>query len=87
MILSVHVIHRVNSVSLTDVGGCREQTPRGAPWVSGFVGHFVQTWPDSEYSHTVQCLDYPMNLCVMMYTGRLRAKTINYTACGKKTTH
>ncbi len=20
--------------------------------------HFVQTWPDSECSHTVQCLDY-----------------------------
>ncbi len=30
------------------------------PWptlVSGLVGHFVQTWPDSECSHTVQCLD------------------------------
>ncbi len=25
-----------------------EQPPRGAPWVSGLVGHFVQTWPDSE---------------------------------------
>ncbi len=37
--------------------GCREQPPRGAPWVSGLVGHFVQTWPDSECSHTVQCLD------------------------------
>ncbi len=34
---------------------CREQPPRGAPWVSGLVGHFVQTWPDSECSHTVQC--------------------------------
>ncbi len=31
--------------------------PRGPPWVSGLVGHFVQTWPDSECSHTVQCLD------------------------------
>ncbi len=30
---------------------------RGAPWVSGLVGHFVQTWPDSECSHTVQFLD------------------------------
>ncbi len=38
-------------------GGYREQTPRGAPWVSGLVGHFVQTWPDSECSHTVQFLD------------------------------
>ncbi len=38
-------------------GACREQPPRGAPWVSGLVGHFVQTWPDSECSHTVQCLD------------------------------
>ncbi len=37
--------------------GCREQPPLGAPWVSGLVGHFVQTWPDSECSHTVQCLD------------------------------
>ncbi len=25
--------------------GALEQPPRGAPWVSGFVGHFVQTWP------------------------------------------
>ncbi len=39
------------------VGGWREQPPRGPPWVSGLVGHFVQTWPDSECSHTVQCLD------------------------------
>ncbi len=39
------------------VMGCREQPPRGAPWVSGLVVHFVQTWPDSECSHTVQCLD------------------------------
>ncbi len=31
--------------------------PRGAPWVSGLVGHFVQTWSDSECSHTVQFLD------------------------------
>ena len=37
--------------------GCRERPPRGAPWVSGLVGHFVQTWPDSECSHTVQFLD------------------------------
>ncbi len=37
--------------------GCREQPPRGAPWESGLVGHFVQTWPDSECSHTVQFLD------------------------------
>ncbi len=37
--------------------GCREQPPRGAPWVSGLVAHFVQTWPDSECSHTVQFLD------------------------------
>ncbi len=27
----------------TDVAGSREQPPRGAPWVSGLVGHFVQT--------------------------------------------
>ncbi len=37
--------------------GWRGQPPRGPPWVSGLVGHFVQTWPDSECSHTVQCLD------------------------------
>ncbi len=38
-------------------GACREQPSRGASWVSGFVGHFFQTWPDSECSHTVQFLD------------------------------
>ncbi len=37
--------------------GWRGQPPRGPPWVSGVVGHFVQTWPDSECSHTVQYLD------------------------------
>ncbi len=37
--------------------GWREQPPRGPPWVSGLVGHFVQTWPDCECSHTVQYLD------------------------------
>ena len=37
--------------------GCREHPPHGAPWVSGLVGHFVQTWPDSECSHTVQFSD------------------------------
>ncbi len=36
--------------------GAWEQPPRGAPWVSGLVAHFVQTWPDSECSHTVQFL-------------------------------
>ncbi len=41
----------------TCLWGCREQPPRGAPWVSGLVEHFVQTWPDSECSHTVQFLD------------------------------
>ncbi len=34
-----------------------EQPPRGVPWVSGLVRHFVQTWSDSECSHTVQFLD------------------------------
>ncbi len=37
-----------------------EQPPRGypwVPWVSGLVvGRLVQTWPDSECSHTVQFL-------------------------------
>ena len=33
------------------------EPPHGAPWVLGLVGHFVQTWPDSECSHTVQFLD------------------------------
>ncbi len=37
--------------------GCRELPPCGAPWVSGLVGHCVQTWPDSECSHTLQYLD------------------------------
>ncbi len=37
--------------------GYREQPPRGALWVSGLVGQFVQTWPDSECSRTVQCSD------------------------------
>ncbi len=36
--------------------GSWDQPPRGVPRVSGLVGHFVQTWPDSECSHTVQCL-------------------------------
>ncbi len=44
-------------LTLLTLPGCREQPPRGAPWVSGLVGHFVQTWPDSECSHAVQCLD------------------------------
>ncbi len=36
---------------------CAESSlPHGATWVSG-LGHFVQTWPDSECSHTVQFLD------------------------------
>ncbi len=34
--------------SITRTRGAWEQPPRGAPWVSGLVGHFVQTWPDSE---------------------------------------
>ncbi len=38
-------------------GGILNTNPSTAPWVSGLVGHFVQTWPDSECSHTVQCLD------------------------------
>ncbi len=37
--------------------GVQRAASRGAPWVSGLVGHFVQIWPDSECSHTVQCLD------------------------------
>ncbi len=37
--------------------GAWEKPPRGALWVLGLVGHFVQTWPDSECSHTVQFLD------------------------------
>ncbi len=33
-----------SSVGFSSVAkGCREQPPRGAPWVSGLVGHFVQT--------------------------------------------
>ncbi len=31
-----------------DIWGAWEQPPRGAPWVSGLVRHFVQIWPDSE---------------------------------------
>ncbi len=41
----------------TGSGGAWEQPPRGVPWVSGLVGHFVQTWLDSKCSHTVQFLD------------------------------
>ena len=37
--------------------GAWKQSPLGVPWVSGLVGHFVQTWSDSECSHTVQFLD------------------------------
>ncbi len=50
-------ICEVQLATLTRAPGCREQPPRGAPWVSGLVGHFVQTWPDGECSHTVQFLD------------------------------
>ncbi len=55
-------LHDVDLVALfsgplQSVMGCREQPPRGAPWVSGLVGHFVQTLPDSECSHKVQFLD------------------------------
>ncbi len=45
------------AVEKLNIACTREQPPRGAPWVSGLVGHFVHTWPDSECSHTVQCLD------------------------------
>ncbi len=46
-----------NVETFINIFGWREQPPRGPPWVSGLVGHFVLTWPDSERSHTVQCLD------------------------------
>ncbi len=49
-------IWMISAISLR-ISGCREQPPHGAPWVSGLVGHFVQTWPDCECSHTVQFLD------------------------------
>ncbi len=28
--------------------GCMRAASTWRPWVSGLVGHFVQTWPDSE---------------------------------------
>ncbi len=28
--------------------GCMRADSTWRPWVSGLVGHFVQTWPDSE---------------------------------------
>ncbi len=30
------------------VVGCMRAASTWRPWVSGLVGHFVQTWPDSE---------------------------------------
>ncbi len=56
MIRKIRTLHSYSAS--TAFMGCREQPPCGAPWVSGLVGHFVQTWPDSECSHTVQFLDY-----------------------------
>ncbi len=65
--LNIPFYSKINCFVLLDISclngvdvrynGCREQPPRSAPWESGLVGHFVQTWPDSECSHTVQCLD------------------------------
>ncbi len=51
------IMHVPCTKDLPSLGGAWEQPPRGAPWVSALVGHFVQTWPDSECSHTVQFLD------------------------------
>ncbi len=33
---------------LHHVVGCMRAASTWRPWVSGLVGHFVQTWPDSE---------------------------------------
>ncbi len=50
--LSKLVIHVRTAPTLT--WGAWEQPPRGAPWISCLIGHFVQTWPDSELlSHRV----------------------------------
>ncbi len=40
--------HVAVSALISGMPGWREQPPRGPPWVSGLVAHFVQTWPDSE---------------------------------------
>ncbi len=48
----------VPGLGFPELRGVHESSlPRGAPWVSGLVSHFVQTWPDRESSHTVQFLD------------------------------
>ncbi len=59
---ATHDKMKISSVFCTSSKLNGEQAPRGAPWVSGLVGYFVQTWPDSECSHTVQCLDCRLEL-------------------------
>ncbi len=56
-LMEAHMTWLSNWSNCFQISGYREQPPRGTPWVSGLVRHFVQTWPDSECSHTVQFLD------------------------------
>ncbi len=47
--------------------GASEQPPHGTPWVLGLVGHFVQTWPDIECSHTAELFDCSLTLQSLLY--------------------
>ncbi len=40
------------------IGGGESSLPVAHPGYQVLSDIFVQTWPDSECSHTVQCLDY-----------------------------
>ncbi len=55
---SIHQCYNVSQIRhLIPHRGAESSLPVAHPGrVSGHVGHFVQTWPDSECSHTVQFL-------------------------------
>ncbi len=63
--LHVGIVHVYSLSGFNGLWGAWEQPPRGTPWVSGLVGHFVLTWPDSECSHTVQFLGACHNSCTI----------------------
>ncbi len=46
--------HRATQTKVWNTADCRAKRTKR---VSGLVGYFVQTWPDSKCSHTVQFLD------------------------------
>ncbi len=44
-IFGIHIKYRLSTCVWE---GCMRAASTWRPWVSGLVGHFVQTWPDSE---------------------------------------